>query len=551
MTACLFSAWSLTPPVLFTLIVSGGVLLLALKISHQRLFAGRHSFIWIHITSIWWLVAASLEMAFYSPECKTFWASMAWPAIIAMPTLWAVFLWQYLNSSFTRLSRKRKLLLAIMPLAVWLLALSNPWHHWIYSPATAPINATPGAALDYQHGPLFYMAALYVYGLMCFCMISVIRAAVISKGLYLGHYLAFIVITAVPWAANLGYVVFGWTLFGFDPTPFSFAVTLMAFAWLVIGAGLFDVLPLARHLLLEAMHDPALVVDSNERVIEANLAALSLADLRPETSWQGKDLQHWPVYGTHLQSLLAQCRDDHHEQLLSLESHQRHYEVRVRTITRQAREGFITLGKMLYLRDVTQRHLSELKLAEALSVSEKRLSIISDLHDLLREQALRDPLTGLFNRRYLDEYFAREIARVERENGSLTLALIDLDHFKRLNDTHGHLVGDDVLKAVAGFFLENLRTTDAVFRIGGEEFLVIMSANKVCEAQARLQKLCSDLSATPLLTRKGNHQITLSAGLSRAPQQGKTLDELIHKADAALYAAKHGGRNQIHVWGES
>ena len=155
------------------------------------------------------------------------------------------------------------------------------------------------------------------------------------------------------------------------------------------------------------------------------------------------------------------------------------------------------------------------------------------------------------NRRYLDEYFAREMARVERENGSLTLALIDLDHFKRLNDTHGHLVGDDVLKAVAGFFLENLRTTDAVFRIGGEEFLVIMSANKVCEAQARLQKLCSDLSATPLLTRKGNHQITLSAGLSRAPQQGKTLDELIHKADAALYAAKHGGRNQIHVWGES
>ena len=123
--------------------------------------------------------------------------------------------------------------------------------------------------------------------------------------------------------------------------------------------------------------------------------------------------------------------------------------------------------------------------------------------------------------------------------------------FKRLNDTYGHLVGDDVLKAVAGFFMENLRSINAVFRIGGEEFLVIMSTSKGCEAEARLQKLCDDLSSTPLLTRAGNHHITLSAGLSRAPQQGKTLDELIHKADAALYAAKHGGRNRVHVWGES
>lgn len=551
MSACFAFGWSFTQPVIFTLCICVGVFILAVRVSHQRLFAGRHSFIGIHVACIWWLGAASLEMAFYSSSCKMFWASMAWPAILAMPTLWAVFLWQYFNSSLARLSQGKKLLLVVMPLTVWLLALTNPWHHWIYLPTTAPIGATPGAPLVYHHGPLFYVAALYVYGLMCFCMGLVIRALMLSKGIYLHHYLAFILITLVPWIANLSYVAFGWTLFGFDPTPFSFAFTLTAFAWLVIGAGLFDVLPLARHLLLEALLDPVIVVDSSNRVIEANLAALSLADLHKGASWQGTDLHCWPVYGAQLQTLLDQCRDDHHEQLLSLESREHYYEVRVRTISRQGRDDVITLGKMLYLRDVTQRHLSELKLAEALSVSEKRLSIISDLHDLLREQAFRDPLTGLFNRRYLDEYFVRELARTEREGNSLTLALIDLDHFKRLNDTYGHLVGDDVLKAVAGFFMENLRSIDAVFRIGGEEFLVIMSTSKGCEAEARLQKLCDDLSSTPLLTRAGNHHITLSAGLSRAPQQGKTLDELIHKADAALYAAKHGGRNRVHVWGES
>lgn len=540
--ACVASGWSLSPPVLLTLLVCFGVVMLAHWVTRQRDFPGRDSFILLHLASLWWMGAAALEMSFLGADCKMFWASMAWPGIVATPTFWAVFLWQYVNSMRAPLPRKGILGLSVVPLLVWGLALSNPWHGLFYGAGSAPIDDSLGAPVRYEHGPLFYAAAVYVYLFMAFCMGVVTRAAALSQGLHRRHYLAFVLVTAVPWVANVGYVGFGWTLFGFDPTPFSFAFTLVAFSWLIVGVRLFDLLPVARHLLLEALLDPVLVVDPSRRVIEANPAALKLAGL--QQGWQGRELKQWPVFGADLQALLLEHAGEH-DRPLTLTSAARYYEVRLRAIERATRHGPALLGHMIYVRDVTQRHLSELKLAEALALSEERLRTISSLHEQLREQALCDPLTGLYNRRYLDEFFERELARVQRENLPLAVALIDLDHFKRLNDECGHLVGDDVLKAVAQHLLDNLRSTDAVFRIGGEEFLLILPGADPDEASARLQSICSQLAAREIATRGGDQRVTLSAGLAYWPQQGLALDELLHAADAALYQAKRTGRNRV------
>ncbi|MFI8579060.1 histidine kinase N-terminal 7TM domain-containing diguanylate cyclase [Ectopseudomonas khazarica] len=542
MQACVASGWSLSPPVLLTLLVCFGVVMLAHWVTRQRDFPGRDSFILLHLASLWWMGAAALEMSFLGADCKMFWASMAWPGIVSTPTFWAVFLWQYVNSMRAPLPRKGILGLSVVPLLVWGLALSNPWHGLFYGAGSAPIDDSLGAPVRYEHGPLFYAAAVYVYLFMAFCMGVVTRAAALSQGLHRRHYLAFVLVTAVPWVANVGYVGFGWTLFGFDPTPFSFAFTLVAFSWLIVGVRLFDLLPVARHLLLEALLDPVLVVDPSRRVIEANPAALKLAGL--QQGWQGRELKQWPVFGADLQALLLEHAGEH-DRPLTLTSAARYYEVRLRAIERATRHGPALLGHMIYVRDVTQRHLSELKLAEALALSEERLRTISSLHEQLREQALCDPLTGLYNRRYLDEFFARELARVQRENLPLAVALIDLDHFKRLNDECGHLVGDDVLKAVAQHLLDNLRSTDAVFRIGGEEFLLILPGADPDEASARLQSICSQLAAREIATRGGDQRVTLSAGLAYWPQQGQALDELLHAADAALYQAKRTGRNRV------
>lgn len=544
MQACLTSEWSFSPPVLLTLLVCFGVILLAHWMVRQRDFPGRDSFILLHLSSLWWMACASLEMSLQAAECKIFWSAIAWLGILFTPTFWALFLWQYVNSVRKPMSRSSMLLLSLMPLIVVSIALSNPWHGLFYLDSSAPIDASPGAPVRYVHGPLFYATTVYVYLLMTFCMAIVVRAALLSQGLHRRHYLGFVLVTATPWITNIAYVVFGWTLFGVDPTPFSFAFTLVAFAWLIVGVRLFDLLPVARHLLLEALIDPVLVIDPRGRVIEANPAALKLAGLQHD--WQGRALADWPVFGADLRRLLDERGESGDDLPLTLTSAARYYEVRVRAIVRASRQGPVLLGQMLYVRDVTQRQLGELKLAEALALSEERLRTISNLHEQLREQALCDPLTGLYNRRYLDELFERELARAQREEIPLSIALIDLDHFKRLNDECGHLVGDDVLKGVAQHLLNNLRSTDAVFRIGGEEFLLILPGADPHEALIRLQIICQQLAAQALPSRMGDQFVTLSAGLAHWPQQGERLDELLQAADAALYRAKHEGRNRVY-----
>ncbi len=543
MGLCSNSNWALSMPVVFTLVVCLGVIMLAHWVTRQRSFPGRDSFFLLHMASLWWLLAASLELAAQGSECKQFWASMAWPGIVGLPTFWAVFLWQYVNSERQPLPLSQVAVFAVVPVVVWALALSNPWHGLFYTPETGPASDIPGAPILYRHGPLFYATAIYEYAFVLFCLAVVIKAAVASTGVHRRHYLAFVLVTLLPWGANLSYVFWDVQLFGFDPTPFCFAFTLLAFSWLIVGVRLFDLLPVARHLLLEELLDPVLVVDTQRRVLEANPAACRLAN--QSESWQGVPLEDWPVYGAALQTLLNQPLGANGDRLLTLENPARHFEVSCRVIERATRTSSSVLGQMLYLRDVTQRHVSECKLAEALAVSEDRLRTISSLHERLQEQALRDPLTGLYNRRYLEEFFDRELARAQREQKPLALALIDLDHFKALNDAHGHLVGDDVLVLVAQLLTDALRSTDAVFRIGGEEFLLILPGVAPEEARQRVEAICMQLATTQVATRNGPQAVTLSAGMAFWPAQGEFLDDLLQIADKALYHAKRSGRNQV------
>ena len=542
MFACVSSGWSVSAPVLMTVLVGLGVTLLARWVMHQQRFAGSAAFTWLHMAILWWLGAAALEMAFHEPDCKMFWASMAWPAILGVPSFWAVFLWQYVHSIRTPLKPAAIAAWIGMPLVFWLIALSNPWHGQFYGAASSPISPEPGSPIAYQHGPLFYLAAAYGYPFMLFCIGITLRAAAQSKGLHRRHYLIFLVLTTVPWLANIGYVAFDWTLFGFDPTPFSFAIALAGFGWLISGLRLFDLLPVARHLLLDALIDPVLVIDPQRRVIEANPAALRLAN--PGRDWQGRSLAEWPLIGDALAITLQQTAAGDVPQLLNIGARQ-YFEVRAREISRVTQDGAVVLGQMLYLRDVTEFQRSQQQLAEALAISKQQLDTISSLHETLQNQALRDPLTGLYNRRYLEEFFSRELARAQRDATPIALAMIDLDHFKQLNDTHGHAAGDDTLKGVAAFLLGGLRTTDAVFRIGGEEFLLVLPRTCPQEALEKLEQLCRRFAVHQMETRAGLLQLTMSIGLGHYPGQAEDLDGLMQQADNQLYRAKNRGRNRV------
>ncbi|MBB5965688.1 sensor domain-containing diguanylate cyclase [Planomonospora venezuelensis] len=166
--------------------------------------------------------------------------------------------------------------------------------------------------------------------------------------------------------------------------------------------------------------------------------------------------------------------------------------------------------------------------------------------ELFREQARRDPLTGLRNRRYVDEHLPAILTDAAATGGSVTIALVDLDHFKRINDTCSHDVGDQVLVAISGM-LEAVpagATPGFAARMGGEEFLLVMAGVTPTEAVARLEDLRASVAARSWRSITGDLPVTVSIGIT-ASQADSTQAELLALADANLYTAKHKGRNRV------
>jgi diguanylate cyclase (GGDEF)-like protein/PAS domain S-box-containing protein len=168
------------------------------------------------------------------------------------------------------------------------------------------------------------------------------------------------------------------------------------------------------------------------------------------------------------------------------------------------------------------------------------------LREIMLEQATHDPLTGLFNRRYLDDTLLRELNHARRHNAQTSIAMLDIDHFKRFNDTFGHEAGDLILRELGHVLHENVRKSDIACRFGGEEFVLVLLDSPLEASRKHIERICTLVKE--LQIRYGVHllnSITLSVGLVEATEEDMTADELLRAADEAMYAAKRAGRDQI------
>lgn len=196
---------------------------------------------------------------------------------------------------------------------------------------------------------------------------------------------------------------------------------------------------------------------------------------------------------------------------------------------------------------LTGEQLRELRTL-SIAVSESIKLTISNLklQETLREQAVRDPLTGLFNRRYLDETLPRELHRCQRRGEPLAAAMLDVDHFKRFNDAYGHEAGDAVLRAIGQLLRRALRGGDIACRYGGEELTVILPGSNLSDAQARLDSVRRAIMQLRVLYQGGElPAITISVGVTAAAEKEFDAIAVLSRADAALYQAKAGGRNRV------
>lgn len=196
--------------------------------------------------------------------------------------------------------------------------------------------------------------------------------------------------------------------------------------------------------------------------------------------------------------------------------------------------------------------IRNLQLITEVKTAKEDAKAIESRTRLLETQASMDSLTGLFNRGWLDEALEREFSQATKQGWPLSIAFIDLDHFKQVNDTHGHLVGDQVLRSVAGLLSTAFRQTDLVARYGGEEFVVVLPGTATHAAQSVLERFLLQLrkqNYTP--ATGGSLRVTASIGVATHATSGSHFDsasDLLRAADRALYSAKRGGRNSVMVY---
>ena len=211
-----------------------------------------------------------------------------------------------------------------------------------------------------------------------------------------------------------------------------------------------------------------------------------------------------------------------------------------------------TLGVLCLMDNAARRSQHQLGLQQlAVTIGETvKLALANlKLRDELRQQAIHDQLTGLFNRRYLDETLPRDLHQAQRRNATLCVVMLDIDGFKEFNDSFGHGPGDAILREFGRVLRERLRKSDISCRYGGDEFVLVLRDSSIADTQERMEQIRVFLKE--LKIHHGERvlgPITLSVGIAQTPEHGTTTGELLRAADEAMYAAKQAGRDRIVVY---
>lgn len=205
-------------------------------------------------------------------------------------------------------------------------------------------------------------------------------------------------------------------------------------------------------------------------------------------------------------------------------------------------------GRVILAYDVTERKNLEKELKSANESLQAQLTENESLRIQLQEQATRDPLTGVYNRRYFAEALDKETARAIREGSPFSVFILDVDYFKKFNDNYGHKCGDLVLQTLAKFLVENTRRSDIVCRFGGEEFVVLMPDAQVDAAYERAELFRKNFSELVVGYEGQQLRCTFSAGIASFPQHAASGEILLGYADEALYASKANGRNCVTIY---
>lgn len=527
------------------LLNTAAAIVLAVLLSRRSPAPGLRPLIWMLILLAVWNFSYAMITLSPSLEVKRLWLRVENIGILTVPVLWFFFALQY-NRAGTRLNRFTGGLFFIVPIISLVFIFSDRWFDLYYA-SIRPVSEE-GGPLVIERGSWYLVALVHSYSLNLIAIALLVWRVIQHRNIYRRQMYVLIAAVVIPIVVNVFYQVMLSTrpepAFRVDLTPISFTFTAALIAIGVFGLRIFDLIPIARHIVLEHIPELVVVVDANDIIVDANPVAERMLG-RSIDQIVGRDplevFRQWPQL---LNRFLTS--NELREEVQIPGDPPRTLEMAVTALYNQLRE---LQGRVIVAHDITDHKWLENDLKYANEALSRQLEEINLLRANLQEQAIRDPLTNVYNRRYLSEFLDKEVARAGREGSPLSIVIMDVDNFKHFNDTHGHKCGDAVLQAIAKFLVDHTRRGDVVCRYGGEEFLILMPGASQEVALERADVWRQDFSETPMEYEGIKFYATFSAGVATFPEHGSTDEALLQAADRALYQSKDAGKNKVTLHG--
>ena len=439
------------------------------------------------------------------------------------------------------LTRNKLLLLFVIPVMTIFLSWTNDIHGLmiedIHYSMDGPVLYVDGVTF----GSYYWVHTIYCYSIIMSGIFLLVRMSIQSFYLYRRQAITVTLGAAIAIAATACDAFALVPAFKHAISPIGFTIMGIAFSNSIFRHQFLNIVPIARHMLVDSMLDGMIVLDKKGIVVDINYAAQKCLAIH-----------HSSVIGHPVAESLnmwEQCsrltEDNPHlqsELLIENTGGEKIYDVRFsRIYNRQSRH----IGYLVLLHDITLRKKMDIELRISNDTLKKQLQEINVLQFQLQKQVVRDPLTGLFNRRYLEESLEQSKNLAERGGFPLSLLMADIDHFKEINDTHGHQIGDRVLVWLSAQLCANTRSGDLIYRFGGEEFLILLQNASPEIAAMRAEKIRAAIETAICRCEGTVVKITISIGTATFPIDGQDMETVIRAADTALYSAKSGGRNRI------
>lgn len=474
---------------------------------------------WLLLACTVYSLGYAFELSSSSLQNMLFWSDVQYLGISFIPSLWLLFILIYSGKEAWLTPLTITALFGLSGLTL-LLHWTDSIHHLYYAHASVD-RAGPFPVLAFVKGPWYWAHQAYTNFALLTGTLLLLNRYLRASPAYRPQTAVVLVGSALPWLIYLVYLA-GLAPLHLDLSPFGLAVAAPLFAWGILRYKLLDLVPIAKESVFSGMRDAALVLDPQDRLVDFNPAAEHLFPaLSPRAV--GQPLRQAIGGSEALDELLKEPGPSESDIQVGRDESRRYYQARMSLV--RTRTGRLR-GRTIVFSETTSQVL-----------------LLQKLHML----ASVDDLTGAYNRRHFLELARNEITRAKRYGRALSVIIIDLDHFKRVNDTWGHESGDFVLKEASDILKKGLRSSDLLGRHGGEEFAVLLPETPPDQAVMVAERLRTMIAHGSIHIPNGlSVGLTASfgvAGMERITED--TIDLLIRAADHAMYEAKAAGRNCV------